>query len=64
MAQFHIAIEIWGINFTNIFSISSIIAGWIAEILLCCSLLILLCNGRQNIAEYEAYWLMGAPGNN
>ena len=24
------------------------------------SLLILLCN-RQNIAEYEAYWLMGVP---
>ena len=26
----------------------------------CCSLLILLCI-RQNIAEYEAYWLMGVP---
>jgi len=26
----------------------------------CCSLLILLCN-EQNIAEYEAYWLMGVP---
>jgi len=26
----------------------------------CCSQLILLCNG-QNIAEYEVYWLMGAP---
>jgi len=27
---------------------------------LCCSLLIFLCNG-QNIAEYKAYCLMGAP---
>ena len=26
----------------------------------CCSLLIFLYNG-QNIAEYEAYWLMGFP---
>ena len=26
----------------------------------CCSLLIFLCNG-QNIAEYEAYWLIGVP---
>jgi len=44
----------------SIFSVFSVMAGWIAEILLCCSLLILLCNG-QNIAEYEAYWLMGFP---
>jgi len=35
--------------------------GWMDRIyFLCCSLLILLCNG-QNITEYEAYWLMGAP---
>ena len=26
----------------------------------CCSLLIMLCN-RQNIAEYEVYWLIGFP---
>jgi len=26
----------------------------------CCSLPTLLCNG-QNLAEYEAYWLMGFP---
>ena len=26
----------------------------------CCSLLILLCS-KQNITEYEAYWLMGVP---
>jgi len=32
-------------------------AGLIAEVLF---MLILLCNG-QNIAEYEAYWLMGFP---
>ena len=30
------------------------------DMLSCCSLIILLCNG-QNIAEYEAYWLMGVP---
>jgi len=30
------------------------------DIFLRCSLFILLCNG-QNIAEYEAYWLTGAP---
>jgi len=35
-------------------SIFSIIVGWIAEILF------MLCNG-QNIAEYEAYWLIGVP---
>jgi len=35
-------------------------AAWIAEILSCCSLLILLVNGK-NMAEYEAYWLMGVP---
>ena len=27
---------------------------------LCCSLLIMLCNG-QNIAKYEAYWLISVP---
>ena len=29
----------------------------------CCSLFILLCNG-QNIAEYEAYWIISVPINN
>jgi len=42
------------------FSVISVMAGWIAEMLLCCSLLLLLFNG-QKISEYEAYWLMGVP---
>jgi len=53
-------IEIWGVRFTSIFSVFSVMAEWIAEILFVLFLLILLCNG-QNIAEYEAYQLMGAP---
>ena len=53
-------IELWGTRFTSIFSIFSVMAGWIAEIFLHCSLLILLCNG-QNIAKYEAYWLISVP---
>jgi len=35
-------------------------AEWIAEVLFMLFLLILLCNG-QNIAKYEAYWLIGVP---
>ena len=50
-------IEIWGARFTSIFSVFSVKAGWIAEMLF---LFILLYNG-QNMAEYEAYWLMGVP---
>ena len=36
--------------------------GWMdcRDTFLCCSSVILLCNG-QNIAEYEAYWLMTVP---
>ena len=44
----------WGAHFTSILPVFSVMDGWIAEMLLCCSLLILLCN-RQNIAKYEAY---------
>ena len=43
----------------HIFSIFSVMAEWIAEILFML-FFILLCNG-QTIAEYKAYWLMGAP---
>jgi len=50
-------IEIWGERFTSIFSVFSVMAGWIAEMLF---MLIFACNG-QNIAEYEANWLIGAP---
>ena len=50
--------EIWGTRITSIFFVFSVMAGWIAEMLLCYFLPILLCN-RQNLAEYEAYWLMG-----
>ena len=42
----------------SIFSVFSVMAGWIAEILFMLLFAILLCNG-QNIAEYEAYWVMG-----
>jgi len=52
-------IEIWGARFTSIFSVFSIMAGWIAKMLF---LPILLCNG-QNIAEYEAYWLIARVHN-
>ena len=50
------------ICFTSIFSVFSVMAGWVAEIpfMLFFGYSILLCNG-QNIAEYEVYWLMGAP---
>jgi len=44
----------------HVFSVFSVMAGWIAEILFMLFLLILLCNG-QNIAKYEAYWLIGVP---
>ena len=47
----------WGTRFTSIFSVFSVMAGWIAEMPF---MLILLCN-EQNIAEYKAYWLMGVP---
>ena len=50
-------IKIWGVHFTSMLSVFSLMAGWIAEILF---MLILLCN-RQNIAEYKVYWLMGVP---
>ena len=38
-------------------SVFSAMAEWIAEMLF---MIILLCNG-QDIAAYEAYWLMGFP---
>ena len=53
-------INIWGAHFASKFSIFPVMAGWIAGILLCCSLLILLCN-KHNKAEYEAYWLISVP---
>ena len=34
----------------------SVMAGWIAEVLLCCSML-----NRENIGVYKAYWFMGLP---
>ena len=49
--------------FHEVFSVFSVKAEWIAEMLLMLFfffLLILLCNG-QNIAKYEAYWLIGVP---
>ena len=52
-------IEIWGACFTSVFSVFSVMAGWIQRCFLCYSF-ILPCN-RQNIAEYEGYWLIGVP---
>jgi len=48
------------------FSVFSLMAGWIAEMLFMlffACIAVLLCNG-QNIAEYEVYWLMGVPAIN
>ena len=45
-----------GVNFMSIFSVFSVMAGWVAEML---SLLIMLCNG-QNMTDYKVYWRMGA----
>jgi len=53
-------IEMWGARFTSIFSVVSVMAGWIAEMLFMLFLLILLCNG-QNIAKHKAYWFIGVP---
>ena len=56
-------IEIWGAYYTSESFVISVMAGWIAEvlfILFCVYIYKLLCNG-QNIAEYEANWLIGAP---
>jgi len=50
-------INLLGARFTSTFSVLPVMAGWIAGILSCCSLLILLCN-EHNKAEYEAYWLI------
>ena len=50
-------IEIWGTRFTSIFSIVSVMPGWIAEMLI----MLLSAYIGQKIAEYEAYWLMGFP---
>jgi len=50
-------INLWGVRFTSTFSVFSVMAGWIAGILSCCSLLVLLCN-KRNKAEYEANWLI------
>ena len=33
-------INLWGMRFTSVFSVFSVMAGWIAEILSCCSLLV------------------------
>ena len=55
--------HIWGTHFTIIFSVFSIIAGWMADMLFMLFFAykcILLCNGKK-IAKYEAYWLMGVP---
>ena len=39
----------------SIFSVFSVMAGWIAEMLF----MLFFAYIGQNIAEYEAYWLMG-----
>jgi len=44
------------VHFMSIFSVFSVMARWIVEMLF--FMLFFACNG-QNIAEYEAYWLMG-----
>jgi len=49
-ALWHSHIEIWDEHFMSESSLFFVLAGQIAEIFLCCSLVILLCNG-QNIAD-------------
>ena len=46
-----------GRTFTSIFSVFSVMVGWIAEMLFT----LLFAYIGQNIAEYEAYWFMGFP---
>ena len=53
-------IEIWGARITSILSVFPKWLDGLQRCFSCCSLPILLCNG-QNIAECEAYWLMGFP---
>ena len=50
-------IKIWDTRLMNIFSIFSVMAGWIAEMLF----MLFLAYIAMNIADYKAYWLMGAP---
>ena len=51
-------------NFTIEFSIFSVKAGWIAEMLFMLFFACMLLCNRWNIAEYEAYWLMEIPITN
>jgi len=46
--------QVLGAHFTSIFSVFSVMAGWIAEMLF---MLFFTYNG-QNIAEYKLYWFM------
>ena len=47
-------INLWGVRFNSVFSVFSVKAGWIAEILYA---VLCLCNKRKK-AEYEAKWLI------
>jgi len=55
-------IKIWGVCFMTTFSVFSAMAEWIAEILF---MLFFAYTAEQenNIAEYEAYWLISVPIN-
>jgi len=48
-------INLWGARLTSIFSIFSVMAGWIAQILF---LLFFACVTNARKAEYEANWLI------
>jgi len=54
-------IEVWGARFTSIFSVFSVMARWIAEMLFMLFLAYISVEFGQKIAEYEVYWLMGVP---
>jgi len=47
-------INLWGARFTSVFSVFSVMAGWIAEILF-------MLVYKRNKAEYEANWLISVP---
>ena len=48
-------IKIWGTRFTSIFSVFSVMAGWIAEMLFMLFFAYIAVYNGQNIAKYEAY---------
>jgi len=51
-------IKIWGVRFMGIFSVFSVMASWIAELLFMVFFAYIAAVSGQNIAEYKVHWLM------